>query len=74
MSHVSSVQVLLALIALVPHGRRSGSDINRCRSAVSRITLLLSPLLLCGAELLGMRTVPYIRLGIALADFLEAIG
>ena len=51
-----------ALFALAIWRRTSGSAINRCRSAVLGVVVVLSLFLLFGADLPGMRTVAYTRL------------
>ena len=51
-----------ALVALAMWRRRFGSAITRCRSAVLGVAVVLSLLILFGADLPGMRTVAYTRL------------
>ena len=51
-----------AIIAFATWHRRSGSVVNRLRSAVFGVFLVLSRFLRFGADLLEMRAVAYTRL------------
>lgn len=62
-----------ALIALANCCRRFGPSINRCRSVVLRVALVLS-LILFGVDPLRMRTVAYTRFRMFLLTPEEAIG